>query len=243
MHVYCVDGLLIDTGHSLKRKKIVNQLRELDVSQIFITHHHEDHTGNLRPLKNELNVPVYGSERCAELMKNPPKLSFIQKKFWGGRESFEDIQPISNSISTNQFTFDLIPIPGHAEDMLALYEKEKGWLFSADLFIHSRIGYFLKGENIYQQIDSIKRVLELDFDVMFCAHNPQLKNGKRKLQQKLDYLEDFAGGVRNYHSKGMNASEIFKAMKLEEVTLIKLLSGGLLSKRNMVKSVLEGITE
>ena len=122
--------------------------------------------------------------------------------------------------------------------MLALYEPNKRWLFSADLYINSRIGYYITTESIKEQIESINRILELDFDVMFCSHNPQLTNGKVKLKEKLDFLEDFVKDVMRLSDKGHQPKEIFKLLKLKELKTIKFLSSGELSKMNMVKSVL-----
>jgi len=75
--------------------------------------------------------------------------------------------------------------------MVGLYEPNKRWLFSADLYVNSYFAYFLRNENIYQQIESIKKLLALDFDAIICSHNPQLANGKLQLEKKLKFLEDF----------------------------------------------------
>jgi ribonuclease/clavin/mitogillin len=242
-HIYYVDGLLIDTGHQRKRKTIIQAVDLLAVDQIFITHHHEDHTGNLKVLKDKISCDAFASPACCELMKDPPKLSVAQKLYWGTRPAQDNLVPIEGQIKTKNFQFDIIPIPGHADDMVALYEPKKKWLFSADLFIHHKIGYYISTESMKQQISSIRRVLELDFDVMFCAHNPQLKNGKQKLQSKLDYFEEFFEKVSTLHQKGLSANQIFKEMNLKEIHTIKTLSNGYLSKMNMVRSVIRDITE
>ena len=171
-------------------------------------------------------------------MKNPPPLSFAQRLVWGARPSNHDIIPIRDQLETSNCRFSLIPIPGHASDMVALYEPERKWLFSADLYINSYIGYFLDDESITDQIASIKKILKLDFKVMFCSHNPQLKNAREKLEEKLLFLEDFNGKVIELYRGGSNEKEIFKKLKLKELLLPYILSGGHLSKRNMIRSVI-----
>jgi glyoxylase-like metal-dependent hydrolase (beta-lactamase superfamily II) len=240
-HIYYVDGLMIDTGHSLMRRQITQKVKSLLVNQLFITHFHEDHSGNLDLLHPHFKCPIYASALCCELMKNPPKISFAQKLTWGNRPAFQGLIPISGTIKTNQFEFEIIPIPGHAPDMLALFEPRKKWLFSADLYLNSYIGYFLEDESISEQINSIKRVLKLDFEVLFCSHNPQFTSGKEKLRKKLLYLEKFYSQVAELSKEEYNAKEIFKTLNLREHGNIKLLSDGKLSKLNMVKSVLRDI--
>lgn len=242
-HVYFIDGLLIDTGHSLMRKEIVAKLKDLPVQQIFTTHHHEDHTGNVIQLQKQFNCEVYASSLCCELMKSPPKISFAQKATWGKRPPLFNLIPKDHFIQTPNYRFQLIPIPGHAVDMVALYEPKRKWLFSADLYVNSYIAYFLNSESLGTQILSIRSILELDFETLICSHNPQFKNGKQQLAKKLKFLESFFEDVAQLQQKGHNAKEIFKLLKLKENKVIKFISGGSLSKMNMVKSVIRDIKE
>lgn len=174
-------------------------------------------------------------------MKNPPQLSLVQKLTWGDRPVYEDLIPENEQIETNRYSFQIIEIPGHAEDMVALYEPNRKWLFSADLFINSYIGYFLKSESIAKQISSIRKILELDFDMMFCSHNPKLENGKHHLFKKLNFLETFYESVELRHQKGYTSREIFKDLKLQENWFVIKLSSGKLSKMNMVESVIRDL--
>ena len=241
VYLYFVDGLLIDTGQSLMRKQILEVTQQLPVEQIFITHHHEDHTGNIAAIKTQHPVEVLASPLCCELMKAPPPISFAQKITWGNRPPQPDLTPIENTLKTNHFSFQLIPIPGHATDMLALYEPNRKWLFSADLFISSYIDYFLESESMATQIASIKKVLALDFNEMFCNHKPLMENGREKLTKKLLFLENFFQKVAEWHGKGYSPEAIFKAMKLKENWAVRMLSGGTLSKLNMVRSVIRDV--
>ena len=241
VHIYFVDGLLIDTGQFKLSKHIISATENLSVNQIFITHHHEDHTGNIPVLRRMHNCIAYAPELTCQIMKNPPALSFVQKLYYGQRGADQDLTPIDNFIETDKYHFDIIPIPGHAVDMVALYEQTKKWLFSADLYVNSYIGYFLRNESVLHQIESIRNILKLDFDVMFCAHNPQMTNGKQQLTKKLNFLESFYEDVSALHQKGRSALEIFKELDLKENWLVRTLSGGQLSKLNMVKSVIRDL--
>jgi len=241
VHVYYIDGLLIDTGQSRASREVLRQIGGLDVREIFITHHHEDHTGNLNRLQQHFNCPAYASETCCKLMKKPPKISLAQYIFWGNRPSNHQLIPHGASVSTDKYNFQIIPIPGHAVDMVALYEPNKKWLFCADLYVHHYINYFMRNESVSQQIHSIKGILELDFDVLFCAHNPQFSGGKALVEKKLIFFENFYAQVSELYGKGKTAKQIFKRLNFKENRYIKLLSQGNLSKMNMVKSVIRDI--
>jgi glyoxylase-like metal-dependent hydrolase (beta-lactamase superfamily II) len=238
-HIYYVDGLLIDTGQHKMSKEILAHIGHLKVAQIFITHHHEDHTGNVELLQDHFKCPVYASELCCQLMQNPEKISMAQKMVWGDRPACHTITPITtNVISTPNHQFELIPIPGHAPEMIALYEPQQRWLFSADLYVHDYISYFLHSEEMATQIASIKKILELDFELLLCGHNPKLTGGKERLARKLAFLESFYQQVAAEYQHGLNAQQIFKKLQLRENWYVRLLSQGALSKLNMVKSVI-----
>ncbi|RZS92466.1 MBL fold metallo-hydrolase [Aquimarina brevivitae] len=236
--VYYVDGLLIDTGHRKMQKQILQTLSPLTVDQLFITHHHEDHSGNIAEVQAMHKCPVYASTECSQLMKSPPSISLAQKLTWGSRPPYEDLIAKEDVLQTPNYAFQIIPIPGHASDMVALYEPDRKWLFSADLFINTHIGYFLYTESILQQIESINRILKLDFKVMLCSHNPQFENPKQQLIKKRDFLNEFYDKVAKLHKEGYQVNEIMNILKLQEYKLVKLLSGGHLSKKNMVTSVI-----
>ena len=240
LFAYCffVDGLLIDTGQSRMRREVMDATANLPIDQILITHHHEDHNGNLKALQERNQVPAYASPLCVELMRDPPKISFAQFLVWGKTEANFDILTIEESIETPKYKFELILAPGHAPDMYCLYERNEGWLFPADLWVKQYIRYFMRPESMADQIDSIRKILELDFDVLFCSHNPQLKGGKDLMQQKLQFLEDFYGRAAGLYAKGLGDKQIFKQMGLKEDRLTKLLSGGALAGINMVRSVI-----
>lgn len=237
-HIYFIDGMLIDSGHRNMQKEVLREVSDLDVEQIFITHHHEDHTGNIDAFQKHFQVPTYASSRCVEIMKRPPKISFAQWMTWGNRPPNFKLQIKEDYIQTENYRFELIPVPGHAVDMLALYESNQGWLFSADLWVNDFIRVFMRPESMKQQIESLKRVLELDFEVLLCSHNPQFKDGKSKVKKKLDFMEYFYQTVAEFHQKGFSPKEILKKMKLKEDWSIRILSGGALSTLNMIKSVI-----
>lgn len=241
VNVYFIDGLLIDTGQRHMQKAVLDSIASLDLKQIYLTHHHEDHTGNVQVLKDHFLAKVYGSQLCQQLMLAPPSISFIQKVVWGDRPAFDEMEVKTGFIETPHFKFQIIPVFGHAPDMTVLYEPKQGWLFSADLYVKSHIGYYIDSESMAKQIQSIRKILQLDFGPMFCAHNPKLENGKPSLQRKLQFLEDFFGKASTLHAKGCTIQEIFKRMSLRENYQVKFLSGGTLSQWNMVQSVIRDI--
>ena len=111
-------------------------------------------------------------------------------------------------------------------------------LLIAASILCSIIPFIRADENIHQQIDSLKKVLTVDFDSLFCAHRPVPKNGKERIKAKLDFLENLKGYVLFLHNKGMSEKAITKKFTPKGDTFIRWLTMNNVSFGHMVKSVL-----
>jgi len=239
VYSYLVDGLLIDTGQPRIRKKFLAEIKDENIDKIIVTHHHEDHSGNIEAIKKSKGIQAFGSKKCAEILTSPPIVTPAQWITWGqnGKANLK-ILDISQPIKTHKYSFQVIMTPGHAEDQISLYERNRGWLFSGDLYINSTIKIFMTNEFIDEQISSIKTLMRLDFDVLLCCHNPKFVNGKKYLKSKLEFLENFYDKVAIEFEKGLDAKQIMKVLNINEDRIAKAYSLGRLSKLNMVKSVI-----
>ena len=240
VYSYWADGLLIDTGQRRVQKEFLKLLDAYQIDKILLTHSHEDHSGNVEAIKRLKSIDAYGSPKCVELMQSPPRIEPARYITWG-QNTPADISPLdlTASIETSNYKFEIIETPGHAIDQINFYERNQGWLFSGDLFVNDYIKAFMREEVISDQIKSIQRVLQLDFDVLFCNHQPVLSGGKSRLQSKLQFLQDFYGKVVIEYQKGLNPKQIMQSLGINEMWAMKLLSLGQLSRLNMVKSVIQ----
>ncbi len=243
VHAFFIDGLLIDTGPPNAKKAMLDWLQPKNVAQVFVSHHHEDHSGNVNAIQCVHNVKSYSSALCADLVKGKVETSIPQLLFWGRPEYIDSLIPIKRDfISTPKHRFEVVPIPGHSPDQLALFEREQGWLFSADAFVSPVIKYFMKKESMAQQITSLQRLLVLDFEMLLCCHKPLIHGGKALLQSKCNFLQDYYGQVVKYHQQGHSPKRILSLMGKKEVVFQKRLSQNNLSAINMVHSVLRDET-
>ena len=236
---YLFDRILIDTGQSNMRKYFIELVKDKDIEAVLLTHHHEDHSGNARVVKEMKKVPVYGHPLTVEKLKSPFRILPYQSYTWGKTEPVE-IEPFPDVINSEHFTFIPIHTPGHSKDHTVYLEQENGWLFAGDFFLGPRIKFFRADENINETIKSLEKVLKYDFDTIFCGLNPQQKNGKKMLQKKLEYLKEFYVKVKELMEKGHSEHEILKQTGKEE-RLIKTLTFGNVGRIHMVRSSIRGI--
>jgi glyoxylase-like metal-dependent hydrolase (beta-lactamase superfamily II) len=177
---------------------------------------------------------------CAELMTKGFLVSPLGRLISGNVRKVE-VEPLADDemLELGDYTLQVIPTPGHTPDHVAFYEPNRGWLFSGDLYVADRIKYFETNEDIKVQINSLERLVALDFDVLLCSHNPKLKDGKIRLERKLELFKTFYAEVIRLHQKGEKAEQILKSLGRKENNFYKYLTVGHFTAVNMVKSVLK----
>lgn len=241
VHSFLWDGLLIDTGQPRVEKEFSEALQTKSIDKIILTHHHEDHSGNVEAIKKLKNINAYASPLCCTYMVKPSRVEPARWMTWGQNTPAQMIPLKDKSIHTDKYTLDIIDTPGHAADQISLYNAERGWLFSGDIFIHDYVKIFMRDEKIDEQISSIQKLLRLDFDVLLCNHQPILTGGKKRLENKLQFLLDFYGNIEKLYHKGYSEKSIMQDLGLKELRSIVWMSFGQLSMKNMVRSTIHAI--
>jgi len=241
--VYYIDGLLIDSGAYNTRESVKKFVTDNDVKQIALTHYHEDHAGNAGFLKKHLNVPVYGHPLTVENLKTNVRLKPYEYYLFGQLEKAE-ISPLPRVIETNNYKFIPIHTPGHSQDHVIYHEKNEGWVFSGDLFLGPKIKFFRKDENILLTIESLYRLLSLDFNCLFCGHNPKTKNPKIFVRNKVEQLHLLMDNVNTLINKGYSDKETLKRLtKGKEFYSGVIFTLGDVSYKNMVIDAIRCLRE
>ena len=237
VHMYVVGSVVIDTAQRHMRAEAIGMLKDHAIERILLTHYHEDHSGNAAEIRGLFSAEVLGHSLTTEKMNGSLKILPYQHLVWG-KASRVPVTPLPECIDTGCYRFFPVHTPGHSKDHTVYLETQNGWLFSGDLYLGDRIKYFRSDEIFSDQMDSLKTVLTLDFNALFCGHNPIPKGGKDRLAAKLAFLEDFYGRVTDLNQKGLTESEIIARLDLKQDRLVKWVTLGNACFANMVRSVL-----
>ncbi len=207
--MFVVDGLLIDAGATKMAEGCAAFWRENNLSQVVITHNHDDHAGGCRWLHDNLKVPIYLHPESIEEAGTKVVHPKYGNDIWGVLQPYTAL-PMPKTIKTasGKYSFETIDSPGHHPCHIALHEKEQKWLFTGDLYLGTKMFFCYKDENIKQLLVTLEKILELDFDTVFCAHAGFVENGKLRLQKKLDYLKNLQLQVNELRLGGMNDKDI-----------------------------------
>ncbi|BFM09427.1 MBL fold metallo-hydrolase [Halioxenophilus aromaticivorans] len=241
--LYRVGDLLIDTASYHTRPLVRQFVQESPIRQVLLTHFHEDHAGNAGYLQREFGLPVLGHTNTAARLANPVRL-LPYEHFMFGKLETATVEPYLSLIRCGDVQLTPIPTPGHCDDHTVYLERNKGWLFSGDLFVASKIKIWRKSENMEQTIRALDTVLQQDFEILFCGHNPQYKNAKTLVKQKRDQLNGLVEQAVALRQRGCGFSEIYNRMDVgQEKWVTKLITFGDVSYRNMIKAAMVAADE
>ncbi|QDI92041.1 MBL fold metallo-hydrolase [Salicibibacter halophilus] len=234
VYLYYVDGMLIDTGPSKRRRALAPVFRSREIEQVAITHYHEDHSGMAPWIARNVTTKIFTHEKTIPIARVTAKVPWYQELFTGRRLPFE-AKPYPNVMETPKYHFYPIETPGHTADHVCLFEPRHGWLFTGDLYITPYPKVFLQDESMSAYIETLHKLNRLDYQTLFCAHEGVVQNGKEMMNRKLEYLERTRNEVLRMHRMGWKDQTIKKKLFPHKVKLEQR-SFGTFSRMNMIRA-------
>lgn len=234
VYSFYMDGVLIDTGAVSLKSYFLPYFARLKPEQIRITHYHEDHTGLASTFEHR--VPIYMKDPTAGIEQiNYP---LYRRVFWGKRQPFQ-AQPLENRFQSPHYHWQVIDTPGHAYDHVAFLNEDTGQLFSGDLYCGTKTKVMLREESAPIVLQSLEHVLTYDFDEVFCNHAGHLQDGRKKLENKRDYLLEVMAKVTTLHEQGKGVAEITATLFPKKYPIV-MFSRGEWGAEHIVRSIIEG---
>ncbi|HYU42741.1 MAG TPA: MBL fold metallo-hydrolase [Vicinamibacteria bacterium] len=231
---YLVDGLLVDCGPPATAHAFVRALGARPVEALVVTHHHEDHMGAAAALRAARGIEVQAHAAALPLLAH----GFVQEGYrrlaWG-RPPHVEARALGAAVVTRALRFEVVPTPGHSPDHVCLFERERGWLFTGDLFLAERLRYLRADEDLAALIASLDRVCALPATRVFCAHRGEVRDGRAALERKRDRLVALVTRVHALRAEGLSEREIARRAVGPE-GLLTWYSGGRFAARNFVRA-------
>lgn len=235
--VYRLGDTVIDTGPSNQWRHVKTFLSKQPVRQLLLTHHHEDHSGNAHRISQQFKILPKAPALAQRKLELGYKTPLLQKIVWGSPRPVKT-QPLAETeYLTNGVKVVPVHTPGHAKDLTCFHIPEYGYFFSGDLFISRKLKLLRSDENLSLLLESINKVLKLDFDTLFCPHGGILEQGKQGLIDKKENILRICHDAQALFNQGLSFSEITEKV-LGPEDMISKLSGGNFSKKNLIKEAL-----
>ena len=155
----------------------------LTIEDIFITHHHKDHTSGVKGILNafpEVNI-------------HSPSAQIENTRF-----VLRDGDEVNSCLNT----FRIIKTPGHTLDHIIYYDENNGVLFCGDTLFRLGCGRVFEG-TLNEMFNSLKKINELGKNtIIYCGHEYTLNNLnflEKTLKKESSYLT-----VRNKINDDLN---------------------------------------
>jgi glyoxylase-like metal-dependent hydrolase (beta-lactamase superfamily II) len=197
------DGsVLVDTGGDEDGAVLLEMMEKEGVnaaalSLIVSTHSHWDHCGGNRVIKALSGAPIAASPLAADwFARQERRLTWLD--YFAVPFEFIPADIIcqdGDEVQLGEFPWQVIAIPGHAPDAIALYQPEQKLLISADALHLNDCGIINVVVHGWEALDAaattITRLQQLDIALALPGHGPLITDVPASLERIAAMLAQF----------------------------------------------------
>ena len=228
---YVVRGVLVDCGFPLVGSDVSQLLGSGGLRGVVVTHHHEDHAGNVEEVARR-GIPIAAHPEALAAMREPAPIGAYRRLIWG------EAPPLRSPV-TPLFADDLqlVHTPGHSRDHLAVWDGETETLIAGDLFLGVKVRVAHDDEEPRVLLDSLRRAAALSPRRLFDGHRGSIPSPGAALAAKIAWLEETIGRIDGMAAEGTSEAEISRVV-FGRRTAIDVFSRGEYSRLSLVRAVL-----
>lgn len=207
-HIYLIDGgnelALIDTGAGedvdIVLSNVENEGFSEKIGKIILTHHHADHAGGCKKIKEKTSCKVYIQKEGARYVEegDEHKMGLVAAKRSGLYSPQYKFNPFKvdrqvqegEEIPVGKMKLEVHHTPGHSKDSVCLYMEEgtSKMLFSGDVvFFEGKVGLLnFPGSSLADYRESFSRITSLSCDALLPGHGIFVLGGGNEHIKKAD---------------------------------------------------------
>ena len=228
---YVVRGALIDTGFARAGRALARYLdAAAPLRGAFVTHQHEDHSGNAALLAGR-RVPLAMGASTRAFLERPTPIELYRRAIWGSAPA---IAPGAAAFTDDALT--LVPTPGHTPDHHVVWDAERRTLFSGDLYLGVKVRIAHASERPRETLAAVRRAAALEPARMFCAHRGRVDTPTAALAAKAAWMAETIGRIEARIAEGWSDAAVRDDVVGREVATGYVTSGEY-ARINLVRAV------
>ncbi|MCA9822231.1 MAG: MBL fold metallo-hydrolase [Dehalococcoidia bacterium] len=171
--------LSIDSGEAVERYRwmlrgYLAATEGVEIATAAITHHHSDHSGNLKWIRKALDADITVTSEARPLLKG-----MLPKK------RVETLKTETDFHVEGGPRLQVLRTPGHSVDSICFYLEEEGVLFSGDTLLGSSTTTV---NNLKDYRETLQRLVALPNLKVICpGHGPLVHDPRERLQSYIDH--------------------------------------------------------
>jgi endoribonuclease LACTB2 len=149
------------------------QAKGLKPKAIFLTHHHQDHTAGVAPLRSRLGLPVWCHARTADRLDVRPERLLVDGE-------------VLTLEGSPDMRLRVLHTPGHAQGHLCLLDEATRAAVVGDMV--AGVGTILIDPpegNMAEYLGQLRRLRDFPVRALYPAHGPPLPDGPAALERYL----------------------------------------------------------
>lgn len=245
VHVFVVRGVMIDTGFpgvASEMREVIASLKSRGATQrgatqrgatlrgAMLTHHHEDHAGNLQLLVDAGVAVAMDAETLARV-RQPGRIGLYRHFAWRAMRALKGaVTPFADD------ALSLVPTPGHCPNHHSVWDANTGTCFLGDLYLGVRVRIAHAYENPRAHVQSLRSIIARKPARVFCAHRGLIEHGVARLQAKADWIDEMIGVVEQRLDAGQSVEQVCREF-LGRLGSTHFISAGDYSPRNLVTAI------
>ena len=173
--------MTVDSGEALERyqwmlRGYLAAVERAEIALAGVTHHHLDHSGNLKWIREVYKADVLVHDEGVPLLEG--------KLPEAGVATQREGQVIDLGSGTRMLVLET---PGHSIDSVCYYIEEEGVLFTGDTLLGSSTTTVW---DLGPYMASLRRLLELPNLAVICpGHGPLVHDPRERIQQYIDHRQ------------------------------------------------------
>ena len=231
---YSIGAVLVDCGFHWARRELGAILDRERPRGVLITHHHEDHAGNVERIARR-GIAIAASTETLARMRSPRPIRAYRRVTWGSAAPLRS--PVTPFESDRLI---LVAAPGHCSDHHVVWDEADGTLFGGDLYLGVKVRIAHPGEDPRLLARTLREVAALGPTRLFDAHRGFVANPVPLLRAKADWTEETIALIERHIAAGAPDATIVRELFGGE-SLPGYLSGGDYSRTNFVRAVRRGM--
>lgn len=233
---FLIGDTLVDSGCPATARELATWCEGRKIRRVVHTHHHEDHVGGDGELVRRFGADIFAPARSATIMGSFYRLPWYRRLVWG-QPGDVSARTFTAEVEIGSHRFVAIPTPGHCLDHVCLFDPDRRWLFTGDLFIHQRVTHLRLSEDAHVILASLRQVLALEPKLVICSHAGFVEEARTALEDRIRFWEELAEQARHLSDQGVGLRVVRRRL-LGSEGLMMILSGGDFSKGNLIRALL-----